>query len=570
MAGTAAGRRSGASNGKKATTARAGSRSAMPARGTQSAAKASKQGMSKGKNSAKKKVVVQENPLARRNSAVYNHSMDMPRMDAPRRRAPQPEPRRAARDWEYERDYRPAPRRRRRRRRTFSFMSLLLALMICGLVGLGVWRTKEYRAFAEMKQVVSRQTFYPGTKVEGLDVSQMTLEQALEYWNSQVEPKYRDRAAVLNDGTRVTAAELGYQSDYAQTLSSAWNAGRSGSLEERYIRMTQGVGQAADYAVNRSFCDTALAEAFAASIAQQVDREAQDARLVSFNTQTYNFEFEPEVQGRRLDQAQLAADVETVLAAGGGEVQMQIEVLQPEITQENVAANYGMISYAVTDASSSNSNRLENIRLALSFIDGISLEPGESFSFNKTVGERTTARGFKTAKAYSQSKVVEEVGGGICQVSTTLFNAVVKADMQIDERHPHSLTVSYVDLGKDAAVDWGNKDLRFTNTSSDRIYIGCYLTDDKRVRIGIFGRLIPDGVTIALEGKKTDTIDYSTEYQVSFSLAPGEQRVAQKGKNGYRAVTYKVWYDANGNELRRIELCKSKYSPTTEIIEYGA
>ncbi len=572
MAGTAAGRRGSASTGKKATAARAGGRSAAPAGGTKSAAGSSKPGMNKRKNTAKRKVSVQENPLARRNSAVYDYGMEAARMDVPSRRAPQAAPRRArdARARGYGREYRPAPRRRRKRRGGFSFAALLLALMICGLAGLGVWRAKEYRAFAEMKQVVARQTFYAGTQVDGIDVSQMTLEQALEYWNSQIEPQYRDRAAVLNDGTRVTAAELGYQSDYAQTLSSAWSAGRNGSLEERYLRMMQGSGQAAAYSVNRTPCEASLVEAFAAAIAQQVDQEPQDAKLVSFNTQTYNFEFEPEVLGRRLNQAQLVADIEAVLAAGGGEVQMQIDVLQPEITQENVAANYGMISYAVTDASSSNSNRLENIRLALSMIDGISLEPGESFSFNQVVGERTTARGFKTAKAYSQSKVVDEVGGGICQVSTTLFNAAVKADLQIDERHPHSLTVSYVDLGKDAAVDWGNKDLRFTNTSEDRIYIGCYLTEDKRVRIGVFGRLIPDGVTITLESEKTDTIEYSTEYQVSFSLASGQQRVAQKGKNGYRAVTYKVWWDASGNELRRTELCKSRYSPTAEIIEYGA
>ena len=173
--------------------------------------------------------------------------------------------------------------------------------------------------------------------------------------------------------------------------------------------------------------------------------------------------------------------------------------LAPEVTLEDVSSRYGMIASAVTDASSSSSNRIENIRLAMSIIDGTRLAPGEQFSFNDRVGERTKARGFKVATAYSGGTVTEEVGGGICQVSTTLFNAVVKADLRVDERHPHSLTVSYVDLGKDAAVDWENKDLKFTNTSEDYVFICCQVTDDKRLRIGVFGRLLPNGETITVE-----------------------------------------------------------------------
>ena len=159
--------------------------------------------------------------------------------------------------------------------------------------------------------------------------------------------------------------------------------------------------------------------------------------------------------------------------------------------------------------------------MALQLINGTHLAPGESFSFNDTVGKRTTERGFKVATAYSSGEVTEDVGGGICQVSTTLFNAFVKADMQIDERHNHSLTVAYVDKGKDAAVNWGNQDLRFTNNSSDSVYICCYLTSDKRVRFGIFGKLLPNGESITVEGVTTGKIDFETVYQANPSMASG-------------------------------------------------
>ena len=234
-------------------------------------------------------------------------------------------------------------------------------------------------------------------------------------------------------------------------------------------------------------------------------------------------------------------------------------ILEPEASTDEVAAQYGLIDYAITNASSSSKARLNNIKVAMSFINGTCVAPGETFSFNDTVGERTTARGFKLATAYSSGEVTEEVGGGICQVSTTLFNAAVKADMEIVERHNHSLTVSYVDKGKDATVDWGNQDFRFKNTSSDNIYICCYLTDDKRVRFGIFGKLLPNGEKITVEAVTTEVMKAETEYQPSAFLGKGQTYVLQEGRNGYKAEAYKVRWDAEGNEISRELLCKSVY-----------
>lgn len=540
-----------ASGAKSAARKPASGRGKTAARGTSRAPSASKQGMKTQNQARKRRPSIQENPVAYRDSALFYVENDRP-------------PRRAERS-----DRSRRKKGARRRGRGFSGLTAVLLIAILALAGVGAWRVREYRAMQNMKAVVSRQTFYAGTTVEGVDVSHMTLQQAMEHWESQIEPAYRQAAATLNDGTRVTAEELGYDSNYADVLSRAWSAGRNGSLVERYRRMAASVARPTAYEVSRTIYDDARVRDYAAALAEQIDAEPRDARVKSFNVETYSFEFEAESSGRRLNQAALVRDVEAALNAGGGSVQMDVEVIAPAVTQENVAAQYGMITYATTNASSSSSNRLSNISLALSMLNGVSLEPGESLSFNETVGQRTTERGFKKATAYSSGKVTEEVGGGICQVSTTLFNAAVKADLKIDERHNHSLTVSYVDLGKDAAVDWGNKDLRFTNTSSDRVYICAFLTDDKRVRVGVFGRLLADGVSITLEGVETGTTDFETQYQLSFELASGQTRVVQKGKKGHTAVAYKIWWDAQGNEIRRSEFCKSRYQATPEIVEYG-
>lgn len=453
--------------------------------------------------------------------------------------------------------------------RAYGVVNLLLLATILLLLGVGVWRTLEYRTLAEMKTVVARQTFYPGTTVEGIDVSAMTLGQALDYWDQQIEPRYRDVCLTLDDGSSVAAGQLGYTSDYKNVLTRAWNANRRGSLQERYLRASTGSAQENNYNITRRACDEAVVRRFAAWIASQVDAPAQDAQLSGFNADTCEFEFVPEMTGYRLDQAALVRDVEEAINAGGGYVERVTETITPSVTLEDLSSRYGMITSATTDASSSSDNRLSNIRLAMSIINGTCLHPGEQFSFNETVGERSEQRGFSMATAYSSGTVTEEVGGGICQVSTTLFNAAVKADLKIDERHSHSLTVSYVDLGKDAAVDWSSKDLKFTNNSDGDIYILCRVDDDKRLYIGIFGLLLPAGEYITVEGVKTGEVDFETRYQLSFELFSGQTRELQKGKPGYTAEAYKIRWDAQGNELSRELLCRSSYSSTPEIIEYA-
>ena len=453
-------------------------------------------------------------------------------------------------------------------RRT-SGLTAFLVVCIAAILGLAGWQAVRYQDFLTMKSAVAEQGFYDGTTVEGIDVSDMTLESALAYWEAEVEPAYAQRTVSLDNGTTLTAAQLGYSSDYAAVLARAWNAGQTGSLEERYARIAERQAQPASYSVTRTLYTDSAIESFAESMAAQIDRPAQDAALESFDVDSFQFTYVEEVAGSRLDTQALAREIAQALDAGGGSVALSVESIQPEVTVASLSSQYGMIAYAVTNASSSSSNRLTNIALSLELINGTRLDPGETFSFNETVGERTTDRGFKVATAYSSGEVTEEVGGGICQVSTTLFNAAVKSDMEIVERHNHSLTVSYVDLGKDAAVDWGNKDLRFTNTGDEPVYIVCLLTDDKRVRIGFFGKLLPNGESITVEGETTGTIGYETVYQPNLSFPSGYSEVTQRGRNGYTAVAYKIRWDAEGNQISSELLCSSTYRTTNEIIEYG-
>ena len=303
--------------------------------------------------------------------------------------------------------------------------------------------------------------------------------------------------------------------------------------------------------------------------AKALDRAPVEPRIASMDPETFAFSFEEGKAGQAVNQAILAQAIRGALEQGGGTVAVPIEPVQPETTVDEIQANYGLIAYATTNASSSSSDRLNNVRLALSTINGTRIAPGATFSFNDTVGQRTTERGYRAAGAYAACEVVEEVGGGICQVSTTLFNAVVKADLEIKERHNHSMPVGYVDKGKDATVDWGHQDFRFVNNTDSEVYIGAYLSSDKRVRVGIFGKLLENGKYITVEAKTTGTLNFQTVYETSLTLSPGQQRLKQEGRTGYTAEAYKIVWDKDGNQLEKTLLCKSTYPARNKIIEVG-
>ena len=448
-------------------------------------------------------------------------------------------------------------------------MSLVLLAGILAMLAVGARQVRAHERFLQMKQAVERQSFYAGTTVEGMDVSGMTLNEALAYWRDYVEPGYAQRTVTLDNGDRLTAWDLGYSSDYESVLSNAWSAGRSGSLEERYLKIAQRGASPVAYAVTRVPYRESAVDAYVSSAAAGIDQPAKDAGIASFDPDHFKYEISPSSPGSQLDAEALKRSIVQALDTGGGSVSLVVHAVQPQITEADVSSTYGLITTAITNASTSSRARLANIKLAMSFIHGTKVGPGETFSFNDTVGQRTVSRGFQVATAYSGGEVTEQVGGGICQVSTTLFNAAVKADLEIVERHNHSLTVGYVDKGKDATVDWGNQDLRFKNNSGDDIYICCYLTKDERVRFGIFGRLLPNGESITVETRTVDTQKYETTYQPTALLLPGQTYVAKKGRDGFVAEAYKVRWDANGNQISREFLCRSAYKKVNQVVLYG-
>ncbi len=216
---------------------------------------------------------------------------------------------------------------------------------------------------------------------------------------------------------------------------------------------------------------------------------------------------------------------------------------------------------------SGTSNRISNVKLAASTINGIILMPGEEFSYNDRVGERTAARGYKTAPAYSNGISVQEYGGGICQVSSTLYKAVVLANLEVTEHHNHTYESSYIDLGMDATVSWDGPDFKFKNNMDYPVKIIAEYKDGE-LSVKIKGAKLNDN-KVVFTYKILKTISYKTKYENDKTLEEGKQKVIQTGHNGYQVQTYRTIVDKDGNEISTTKEDYNVYSSKDQIIKKG-
>lgn len=210
-----------------------------------------------------------------------------------------------------------------------------------------------------------------------------------------------------------------------------------------------------------------------------------------------------------------------------------------KVTAEDLKTKLFKDTLAQTSTSldESNTPRTNNVRLASAAINGTILNPGDEFSYNNVVGERTEARGYKPAGAYSGGKVIEEFGGGVCQPSSTLYMAVLRADLEVTERHNHSFTVAYTPLGEDATVDYGNLDFRFKNNTDYPIKILAEQTGGKMI-MTIVGTKTSDK-TVDTRTEVLETYTPQTIEKKDSSMMAGQTRVDITPITGYSTRTYK-------------------------------
>ena len=296
-----------------------------------------------------------------------------------------------------------------------------------------------------------------------------------------------------------------------------------------------------------------------AKIYEEIKKEPQNA-YISENPK----EIHAEENG--IDFGISMEEVKKILEEEKEEYVIPIITIQPEITVADLgeeAFTDKLASYT-TNYDASNINRNNNLVLAAEKLNGTIVNPGKTFSYNETIGERTISAGFKQAQAYANGNVVLDVGGGICQLSSTLYNAALLTNLEITERHSHYFKTSYVPEGRDATVSWGSVDFKFENNRRYPIKI-IAKCEDGVTHVEIYGVKQEDDFDVLIDSEVTSIIKRNIDYKEDNSLNYGSELIEREGTDGCTSETYKTLLK-NGIVASKSLISKDTYNPLSKVI----
>lgn len=419
--------------------------------------------------------------------------------------------------------------------------------------------------FYGLNKVLSRDTIYEGIKIENINVGNMTREEAISKLKGQFEGELSKKGMELkykDFDYEIKLKDLGYRYMYEDALDEAYNIGREGNVFKRIKSIIDTKKNGKEIKLNTSY-DTNAIDEWATMISDDINLQSKDAQ---FNFNGGNMKVTQEVVGRKVDTELLKKKIEENIEVLG-DIEIPVEEIQPNMTSALLSRINGIIGQFSTSFKTSSSDRKENIRVSSKAINGQLIMPGETASFNNMTGPRTKEKGYKEANIILEGEFIPGVGGGVCQMSTTLYNALIRADLTIVQRSPHSIPSTYVPYGQDAAVSYGHLDLKFRNDFDFPIYINSFVKGDQ-VFVNIYGDVNVKNYTIKIDSEIVETIKPNEEIIEDKNLAPGEKKVEQSGRTGYKVKTYSTKI-RNGQVIEKKLLNSDFYKPRKYIYKFG-
>jgi vancomycin resistance protein YoaR len=301
-----------------------------------------------------------------------------------------------------------------------------------------------------------------------------------------------------------------------------------------------------------------------------------------WDPQQGKFVYTAEQLGSSLDIEPIREQVlDSIMSLNSVDIALTPQTITPEITAESLQGQNALIVNAETIINkSSEEGRTENIRVALAYLNNAKVMPGETFSFNKAVGKRTEKNGYREALEIEYGQYTYGIGGGVCQVSTTLYQAVLRAGLKVEKRLPHAIPSNYCEMGQDATVTDNGKDFVFRNTSDAPIYITGSIQEsgkNQRCTIQIYGKPLEGGIRYVLESQQVGLeippeppIKYVKDKKQEYVMYEDEEKEVTKARMGYNVVTYLVKQRAGDNlEIDRVQIGEDKYPPASAVVYVG-
>ncbi|MGI5999717.1 MAG: VanW family protein [Candidatus Merdisoma sp.] len=411
----------------------------------------------------------------------------------------------------------------------------------------------------------SGNVIHTGVYIDGIDVSGMTVAEAQTAIESYVQ-EMGTEPLTLNIGDnqlQTTLGDLGLSCTNLEVIEEAAQLGKTGNIIQRYKDRKDLEHENKNYQLEWTL-DSALVTEYVNAECTQFDQEAVDATLEKNGS---SFEYVAGTEGLLLDvEGSVEAIVNYIENEWDyieGSVDLPVEIDEPRGSEEELSRIQDELGTYTTSFKTSNSNRSANIARGAELINGTVLYPGDTFSAYEAVSPFTTANGYYMAGSYLNGETVDSMGGGICQVSTTLYNAVIRAELEVVERSGHSMPVSYVDPAADAAIAGTYKDLKFTNNTDSPIYIEAY-TSNKTITFTIYGEETRDpDRTIAFTSTTVSTTPPTTQI-VADAGQPIGYIVATNGNTGVVAELYKhVYVDGVEQEVTKVNKTTYRMFPRT-------
>lgn len=426
--------------------------------------------------------------------------------------------------------------------------------------------------FSGTSEVIAKdeQLIEEGVYIGNVNVGGMTEEQARSAVEEYVSGLLTTSFTLKGEtgSLEMTAEDMGVTADALAAASEAVQIGHAGNLINRYKTLQ-------DLKKNKLVLDMHLSvdkQATAQKLYENADALAVGAEDNSLIRENGEFQFVPGKEGVEVDIVNSVYAINDFLSDGwngsDNEITLVTKTVEPRGSEKELAQIRDLLGAYSTDFSSSSAGRAKNVTTGCSKVNGTILYPGDEFELCSTVSPFTQENGYELAGAYQNGTTVESFGGGICQVATTLYNAVIRAELEVTMRFNHSMQVHYVQPSMDAAIAGNYKDLRFKNNLDAPVYIEGYCSGGK-IYFNIYGKETrPANREISFESETLATVEPKVSFELNPQMALGTISVQQGSNKGCVAQLWKI-VKVDGVEQSREIFNKSRYQASPKVVTVG-
>lgn len=408
-----------------------------------------------------------------------------------------------------------------------------------------------------------------GVSINNIDVSNMTTATAKSVINQQFNSQFKNKKIKMiyeNKTFSIDYKSLKAHYDVNSAVEQAFKYAKNDGILENILKNT-GIHKSR-YSVELKFlADTSIVDHAVKRIARKIDYKPVDSTMKLVGT---TFNITNDVTGRRVDQEKLISMIKASVTPNKDDevINIPVEVVDAHIKMDMLSKVNTVISSFTTHFNTGDASRSSNIRIAATAVDGSVVMPGEIFSMNKAVGPRIAAKGYQEAHVIINGQLTTGLAGGICQATTTVYNAALLANFDIVERRGHGLRVGYVKPGLDATISGDYIDLKFKNTNKYPIYIHTIIKNGT-VTADIYGANEHPGLTVQLDSTVLEKIDPpKPEYVYDPTLKEGSHVVDSKSIEGMKSISYRKVF-LSGKLIKTEVLSKDKYKAARAIIRVG-